>query len=157
MTLALERQYIEAFFIANWTATPYGLDGGSFTPAYGLDGRPSASVSLTIIDGAMMQESIGRTANVYITPAQISLNIYHDGAQGSAAWRATADALISLFWNLTLDTSGARVTTSAQVPFLRFNPPQLSDNRFAKIGPLMIEAPFGVKPVTIPFIRYETR
>lgn len=149
MSLAQERQLIETFFIANWTATPYGLDGGSFTPAYGMDGRPDVSVSLSIVDGAMMQQSIGQVANSFITPAQITFMIYHDGADGSAAWRGIADSLIDLFFNLQLTNSGAA--------FLRFCPPELGDNRFAQIGPLLTQAPFAVKPVTIPFIRYETR
>ena len=157
MSLALERQLIESFFIANWTATPIGLDGGSFTPAYGMDGRPDTSVSLSIVDGDMMQQSIGRVANVYGTPAHIAFMIYHDGALGSSAWRGIADSLINLFFNVAFDTAGAIIATNTQTAFLRFCPPELGDNRFAQLGPLMTQAPFALKPVTIPFIRYETR
>lgn len=150
MSLDTGRQAIEAYFIANWTATPYGLDAQSFTPAYN-------SVRLSITDGAVMQNSIGRVQNVYNNIGLVTFQIYTDGQLGSSSWRGYGEALEALFFNVTLDANGAVITDQSQTPLVRFCPPELGDSRFPYVGPFSAPAPFNVATIICPFIRYETR
>lgn len=149
MSLQTERIAIETYFFANWTATPYGLDGQPFTPAIN-------TVQMFIADGAVMQASIGRTLNTYNNLGLVTFVVYTDGALGSSAWRGYAETLINLFLGKTLDATGALVTGSGQTPLVRFSPPELGDNRQPYIGPVTLEAPLRRTNVIVPFVRYET-
>jgi len=146
MTLDTERAAIEAYFIANWTDTAYGLDGHPFEPV-------APCVQLFIKDGAVFQGSIGRVQNTLHNIGLLTLVLYTDGALGSSAWRGYAESLQSLFRGKTLDAAGAVVTSQAQTSLVRFSPP-LESNNHPYIGAEFIDAPFHRTNIICPFIRY---
>lgn len=144
------RAAIEAYFISQWTATPFGLDGHPFEPSAG-------SVRLSITEGQTLQGSIGRTSNVINHVGVLTVQIYAQGGVGSSAWRGHAETLMGLFFAKALDADGVEVTDPAQTTLVRFSPPELGDNRHPYIGTVLQEAPYVVVSVLCPFIRYETR
>jgi hypothetical protein len=148
MTLQLERQAIEAYMRANWTATPLGLDGHAFTPV-------NNSVLLTIKSGAAMQGSIGRTDNVIHNIGVLTCTIYTEGGKGSAKWRGYAEALQGLLQGVSLTSAGV-VDTTGNV-FVRFSPPQLSPNEHPYIGADFADPPFHITNLIAPYVRYSTR
>jgi hypothetical protein len=150
MSLDSQRAAIETYLSNNWTDTPIGFDGWPFTPA-------ADSIQLSIVDGAVMQKSIGRSQNVFANVAVATLTIYTDAALGSASWRGYAQALKTLFHGKTLDAAGAIVTSGAQTPLVRFSPPELGDNRHPYNGASLVDAPFRRTNIICPFIGYELR
>lgn len=150
MTRRLERSAIEAFFRANWTATPLsktGMDGHAFTPT-------ENSILLTIKSGDVLQGSIGRVQNVIEHVGIVTATIYTKGGNGSDAWRGYAEALEALFFEASINTTGARAGTDV---FVRFSPPQLSPNQHPYIGADFPSTPFHITNVIAPFVRYTLR
>lgn len=150
MSYQTERAAIEAYFIAQWAAaTPLGLDGHKFTPV-------NNSVRLTIQSGAVLQGSIGRTANRIDHVGMLTVTIYTEGGKGSAAWRGYAETIMGFLFETTIDNAGAVITATADA-FVRFSPPELSDNRHPYIAASFADAPFHVTNIIAPFVRYEYR
>jgi hypothetical protein len=150
MSLDTERAAIETYLSNNWTDTSIGFDGWPFTPT-------ADSVQLSITDGAVMQQSIGRTQNLFVNVGVATLTIYTDAAQGSASWRGYAQSIKTLFHGKTLDADGAIVTSGAQTPLVRFSPPELGDNRHPYNGASFVDAPFRRTNIICPFVCYELR
>lgn len=146
MTYQTERSAIETYIAANWGG-PIGFDAQAFTPTAG-------SLLVTINSGAVLQGSIGRTANVIEHVGTLVLTYYSDGGKGSAAWRGVAETLTDLLFEKSLTTAG--IIAGADV-FVRFSPPQLGDARHPYISASFAETPFHITNLTAPFVRYETR
>ena len=118
MTYQTERIAIERYFATQWSnATPLGFDAQSFKPT-------APSVLLTINSGAVMQGSIGRTANVIEHMGTLTVSLYTDGGKGSAAWRTLAETVMGILFNVRLTATG--VVASGANCFVRFSPPQAS-------------------------------
>ena len=148
MSLETGRIAIETYWKANWTATPTGYSGHPFKPVAG-------SVRLNINNGATLQGSIGRVQNSIYTVGLLTVSIFTDGQLGDAAWTGYAQSVLDLFHGKALDASGAVVTSGAQVPLIRFSPPELGNNAHPYIGPVTKDAPFNMTNVICPFVRYE--
>lgn len=146
MSYAQERSAIEGYIAANWGGA-LGFDAHAFTPAIG-------SLLLTINSGAVLQGSIGRTANVIEHVGTLVLSYHSEGGKGSEAWRGAAETLTDLLFEKSLTTAG--IIAGADV-FIRFSPPQLGDARHPYISANYDATPFRVTNLTAPFIRYETR
>ncbi|MCD1619132.1 hypothetical protein K7H20_13765 [Salipiger manganoxidans] len=150
MTYQLERIAIEGYFLTQWgSITPVGLDGQSFTPV-------NNSVRLTITSGATRQGSIGRTANRIDHLGLATFQIITEGGKGSAAWRGYAETIMGLFFEKTLTSAGALITTSADT-FIRFSPPELGDGRHPYIAADFADPPFHLTNVICPFVRHSYR
>ncbi|MEB3419904.1 phage tail terminator-like protein [Salipiger marinus] len=150
MTYQLERAAIEAYFRAQWgSTTPIGFDGHTFTPV-------NNSVRLTITSGATRQGSIGRTANRIDHLGLATLQIITEGGKGSAAWRGYAETIMGLFFEKTLTSTGAVITSGADA-FVRFSPPELGENRHPYIAADFPDPPFHLTNVIAPFVRYAFR
>ena len=146
MSFQQERSAIEGYIAANWGG-PLGFDAQAFTPTVG-------SLLVTINSGAVLQGSIGRTANVIYNVGTLVLTYYSEGGKGSAAWRGVAETLTDLLFEKSLTTAGALAGSDV---FIRFSPPQLGDNRHPYISANYAQTPFHVTNLTAPFIRYEQR
>ncbi|APX88646.1 hypothetical protein BV394_01960 [Brevirhabdus pacifica] len=147
MSYANERKAIETYFIAQWA-------GATTVIPDGQTGEPTPdSVRLTINSGAVLQGSIGRTSNRHDHIGTLVVGIYTDGALGSAAWRAYADTIIGFLTEVTLNSSGAVISTTAEA-FLRFSPPEMGEGRHPYISASFKDAPFHVTNITAPFVRY---
>ena len=149
MSYQTERRAIEAYLKANWTLTPIGMDGQEFTPT-------ANSIRINIASGATLQGSIGRDANVLHHIGTLTITIYTQGGKGSDAWRAYAETLMGLLFEVSLTNTGAVATTTGGV-FVRFSPPQLGDNQPPYIGANFQAPPFHIVNLIAPFVRYETR
>jgi len=149
MSYDQERFAIESYVAANWTATPVGYDGQSFTPV-------SNSIRLTITSGATRQGSIGRTLNRIDHIGMATFQIITDGGKGSAEWRGYAETLMDLFFEKTLSSAGVPITSHADA-FLRFSPPEMGDNRHPYIAADFPDPPFHLTNVIAPFTRYAYR
>lgn len=150
MSYQQERSAIERYFITQWAgATEIGLDGHPFEPE--ID-----SVRLTIASGAVLQGSIGRTANRKDHMGTLTVQIFTDGAKGSGAWRGYAETIITMLEEVTLTTAGVPTTTTAGA-FVRFSPPTGTGILHPYIAASFTDAPFTVTNVIAPFVRYETR
>lgn len=147
MSYQLERKAIEAFFIAQWAgATPLGMDGQTFKPV-------NNSLRLTINSGAVLQGSIGRTANRKDHIGTLIATIYTDGDLGSSAWRGYAETIINFLTEATIDNAGAAITATEDA-FVRFSPPQMGEGRHPYISASFKDAPFHITNITAPFVRY---
>jgi hypothetical protein len=146
----LERAAIEAYFTSQWgSTTPWGRDGQKFEPV-------ANSVRLTITSGAVRQGSIGRTANRIDHLGLATFQIITEGGKGSAAWRGYAETIMGLFFEKTLSSAGAVITSGADA-FVRFSPPELGDNRHPYIAADFADPPFHLTNVICPFCRYAFR
>lgn len=146
MTYQREREAIEAYLEAAWAgATPIGMDGHPFTPAFN-------TIRLTIQSGQVLQGSIGRVQNQKLHIGTATVTIYTDGDAGSQAWRGYAETLFNIFREKRLEADGSVATSGADV-FLRFSPPQLAPNEHPYIGASFQDAPFTITNVIAPFVR----
>jgi hypothetical protein len=142
-----ERKAIETYFNAQWAATtPIGFDGQTFTPE-------ADSVQLTIQSGAVLQGSIGRTANRKDHMGNLTVSIYTDGDKGSSAWRGYAETIIGFLMDKTLDDAGAVIATTADA-FLRFSPPTQTGIMHPYVSASFKAAPFTQTNIIAPFKRY---
>ena len=149
MSYGLERKTIEKYFIAQWAAaTPIGLDGQEFTPS--ID-----SVRITIGSGAVLQGSIGRTANRKDHMGNLTVSIFTDGKKGSADPRGYVETVINMLMEKTLDNNGALITAHADA-FLRFSPPTRTGIMHPFVSASFKDAPFHVTNVIAPYVRYST-
>lgn len=148
MTYALERQAIATYLAANWTGA-IGHDAHQFTPEYG-------AIRLTINSGAVLQGSIGRTANRIDHIGTLTVTIYTEGGKGSDAWRQIADDLIVLLENIRLADDGTEATAPGET-FIRFSPPEMGENAHPYIGASFADAPFHITNLIAPFVRYDFR
>ncbi|WP_108482261.1 hypothetical protein [Oceaniglobus ichthyenteri] len=151
MTLQNERKAIETYFTTAWTDTtvPVGMDGHEFTPSIN-------SIRLTIKSGAAIQGSIGRIANRIDHIGTLTATIYTAGGEGSAAWRGYAETITGLFFEKSITSAGALITTGTDT-FIRFSPPQLGDNRHPYIAADFASPPFHQTNVIAPYVRYSHR
>ena len=154
MTIETGRQAIETYWKANWTATP--------TIGYG--GLPSAvttdCVRLTIRHGRALTRSLSRaggTQNLIAYICTLTAQIFTDGAAGDVVPNGYAETILGLFHSKTLDAAGALITSPAQVPLVRFSPPELAGSENPYIGAQIESPPYRQTNVIIPFIRYEVR
>lgn len=150
MSYQTERQAIEAYFSAQWgTWVPLGFDAHSFTPS-------ADSVLITINSGARLQGSIGRQKNRIDHVGTLTASIYTQGGVGSAGWREHAEKIIGFLHEVTLDSSGAPITATADA-FVRFSPvgPSGREQQHPYISATFMDAPFLIANVTAPFVRYE--
>ncbi len=154
----MERLAIQNYFVAQWgSTTPFGADGQHFstfeedgeTPRFNL-------VRLTITSGAVQQGSIGRTLNRIDHIGLATFQIITEGGKGSAAWRGYAETIMGLFFEKTLTSAGALITSSADT-FIRFSPPELGANRHPYIAADFADPPFHLTNVIAPFIRHSYR
>ena len=151
MSLEAGRTAIERYFQANWVySEPLGMDGHPFTASAG-------SVRLTIKDGARMQGTIGRVQNVVNRIGTLTAQIFTAGGIGSSSWRIIGDRVIDLTHNITIDASGAVVTSASQTALVRFSPPELGDAAHPYIAADIDEAPFRQTNIICPFVVYELR
>lgn len=149
MTYQNERKTIEKFFTTQWAAaTPVGLDGQEFTPTIN-------SVRLTIASGAVLQGSVGRTANRKDHMGNLTVQIFTDGKKGSAGPRGYVETVISMLMEKTLDNNGAVITSTSDA-FLRFSPPTQTGILHPYVSASFKDAPFHVTNVIAPFKRYST-
>lgn len=146
MTYQLERSAIEAYFAAQWSVTPIGMDSHVFEPS-------ANSIRLTIASGAVLQGSVGRTQNQKLHVGTLTVSIFTEGGNGSAAWRGYAETLINLLREKRLTTAGVIATTTASV-FLRFSPPQLAPGEHPYVAASFPAAPFHQTNIIAPFVRY---
>lgn len=148
MTLQNERRAIETYFTTAWSSTtvPVGMDGHDFTAI-------APSIRLTIKSGAAIQGSIGRISNRIDHIGTLTATIYTAGGAGSAAWRGYAETITGLFFEKSITSAGALITTGADT-FIRFSPPQLGDNRHPYVAADFADPPFHITNVIVPFIRY---
>lgn len=157
MSYQLECSAIETYFQTQWgTTTPWAGDGQKFEPPVDAKDRPIPSVRLTITSGATRQGSIGRTVNRIDHLGLATFQIMTEGGEGSAAWRGYAETLMGLFFEKTLSTTGAVITSHSEA-FLRFSPPELGDNRHPYIAADFPDPPFHLTNVICPFVRYSHR
>ncbi|TXH18075.1 MAG: hypothetical protein E6R03_02755 [Hyphomicrobiaceae bacterium] len=148
MSYSTERAAIAAYFNANWVGA-IGHDAHDFTPAAG-------SIMLTIASGAVLQGSIGRTANRIDHIGTLTVSIFTEGGTGSDVWRKLADTLQGLLFDKRLTTAGALATTPGST-FIRFSPPELGENRHPYIGASFPVPPLHQTNLIAPFVRYEFR
>lgn len=149
MTYQTERIAIERYFRLRWgNRSPIGFDAQPFTPT-------ANSVRLTINSGAVMQGSIGRTANLIEHMGTLTVTIYTEGGKGSALWRDLAETVMGILFNARLTATGAVATGNDC--FVRFSPPQASPAEHPYIAASFPSTPFHQTNVIAPFVRYETR
>lgn len=149
MSYGDERKTIEKYFSTQWAAaTPIGLDGQEFTPS--VD-----SVRLTIGSGAVLQGSIGRSANRKDHMGNLTVSIFTDGKKGSAGPRGYIETVINMLMEKTLDNNGAVITAHADA-FLRFSPPTRTGIMHPFVSASFKDAPFHVTNIIAPYTRYST-
>ena len=151
MSLVAAPEAIRRYFAAHWTYdVPLGQDGHPFTAIH-------RSVRLTILMGKRPQLTIGRVQNVVGQIGTLTGQVYTDGGKGASASRVIGKWLIDLTHNITLDATGAVVTTASQTALVRFSPPEMGDNPHPYVSSDEDGVPFRQTNIVCPFIAYELR
>ena len=109
MSYETERQAIEGYFAAQWSATPVHYDAHSATIV-------APCIRLTIQNGTANQLSFGAPgANKVRHVGLLQIEIYVDGGAGSTEWRGYAQSLETLLLNKKLASDGTIATTSGAI------------------------------------------
>ena len=142
MSYSTERKAIETYVQTQWAAaTPIGFDGHEFEPSFN-------SISVSILNGDVLQGSIGAVNNRIEYVGQVQVQIYTENGKGTEAWRGYAETLEGLFFDKRITDAGALATTDE---FIRFSPEQ----QHPYISGQISDIPFHIATLIAPFVRYE--
>ena len=144
MSYQTERQAIEEYLKAGYSATPIGYDAQEFTPT-------ADSILATINNGDMRQGTIGGAANRVDHIGVLQIQIFTASGAGSQAWRGYAQTLETLFAGKIIDSAGAIITTPSDA-FIRFSP----QDQYPYVAGVHVDMKFNIATLNIPFVRYET-
>jgi hypothetical protein len=108
MSRSIVRAAVVAHIAAGWTFAPVIVQNAEAVPPLSSDGTTQPYLFIQISYNSTTQESIGeepRTGNRWDETGQVFFHVYTPSGGGSALSDQYADAIITLFRGLTLDTN----------------------------------------------------